>query len=162
MSPPPIIARHDFPTDWKILVAIPDVPAGASGNIETGIFRAHCPVPLDEVRALSHEILMRMLPGIASRDLDLFGSSINAVQDLGFKKVELSLQPPQVTGLLPVLRNAGAAGAGLSSFGPTVYAVGDTGMTALEQAACSFMQEHGGGTTILTTARNRGATVRVA
>ena len=162
VSPPPIIARHDFPTDWKILVAIPDVPAGASGNIETGIFRAHCPVPLDEVRALSHEILMRMLPGIASRDLDLFGSSINAVQDLGFKKVELSLQPPQVTGLLPVLRNAGAAGAGLSSFGPTVYAVGDTGMTALEQAACSFMQEHGGGTTILTTARNRGATVRVA
>ncbi len=162
VSPPPIIARHEFPADWKILLAIPDVPAGASGNIETDIFRAHCPVPLDEVRALSHEILMRMLPGIASHDLDLFGSSVNAVQGLGFKKVELSLQPPQVTGLLPVLRDAGAAGAGLSSFGPAIYAVGDTGMSAIEQAARSFMQEQGGGTTLLTTARNRGAAVRVA
>jgi beta-ribofuranosylaminobenzene 5'-phosphate synthase len=162
VSPPPIIARHDFPSDWKILVAIPDVPAGASGKIETDIFRAHCPVPLDEVQALSHEILMRMLPGIASRDLDLFGSSINAVQGLGFKKVELGLQPPQVTGLLPVLRDAGAAGAGLSSFGPAIYAIGDTGMTALEQAARSFLDEHGGGTTFITTARNSGATVRVA
>ena len=31
---------------------------------------------------------MRMLPGIVEKDLDLFGSSINAIQELGFKKVE--------------------------------------------------------------------------
>ena len=105
---------------------------------------------------------MRMLPGIAARDLDLFGSSINAVQNLGFKKVEIAHQSPQVTGLLDVLRQAGAAGAGLSSFGPAVYAVGDTGMTAIGQAAQSFMNEHSGGTTLITTARNSGAAVRVA
>lgn len=162
VNPPPVIARHEFPSDWRILLAIPEVPAGASGNIETGIFKNHCPVPLDEVRELSHEVLMRMLPGIASRDLDLFGSSINNVQRLGFKKVELSLQPPQVTGLLDVLRGAGAAGAGLSSFGPTVYAVGDTGMTGIGQAAQEFMKESDGGTTLITTARNSGAVVRVA
>ena len=162
VSPPPIIARHDFPSDWRILLAIPEVPAGASGTMETDIFRNHCPVPLDEVRELSHEVLMRMLPGIASRDLDLFGSSINAVQHLGFKRVELSIQPPQVTGLLEMLREAGAAGAGLSSFGPAVYAVGDTGMTGIGQAAQRFMQESGGGTTLITTARNSGAVVRVA
>ncbi|OPX64137.1 MULTISPECIES: beta-ribofuranosylaminobenzene 5'-phosphate synthase [unclassified Methanoregula] len=162
VSPPPVIARHDFPADWRILLAIPNVPAGASGGREVDIFRDNCPVPLDEVRQLSHEILMRMLPGIASRDLDLFGSSINAVQALGFKRVEIAHQPPQVTGLPDILRNAGAAGAGLSSFGPAVYAVGDTGMTAIEQAAQSFMNEHSGGTTLITTARNSGAVVRVA
>ncbi|HSQ94379.1 MAG TPA: beta-ribofuranosylaminobenzene 5'-phosphate synthase, partial [Methanoregula sp.] len=162
VSPPPVIARHDFPSDWRILLAIPTVPAGASGTIETDIFRNHCPIPLEEVRALSHEVLMRMLPGIASRDLELFGSSVNAVQKLGFKKVELSLQPPLVSGLLDVLREAGAAGAGLSSFGPAVYAVGDTGMTAIEQAARRFMEESGGGTTLITAARNSGAVVRVA
>jgi len=162
VSPPPVIARHDFPSDWRILLAIPDVPAGASGGRETDIFRKNCPVPLSEVRELSHEILMRMLPGVASHDLSLFGSSVNAVQNLGFKKVELSLQPLQVTGLLDVLRDAGAAGAGLSSFGPAVYAIGDTGMTALSQAGRSFMREHGGGTTIITAARNTGAAVRVA
>ena len=61
--------------------------------METDIFRNHCPVPLDEVRELSHEVLMRMLPGIAARDLDLFGSSVNAVQRLGFKKVESPSSP---------------------------------------------------------------------
>jgi beta-ribofuranosylaminobenzene 5'-phosphate synthase len=162
VSPPPIIARHDFPSDWRILLAIPEVPAGASGGREVDIFRDNCPVPLAEVQALSHEVLMRMLPGIASRDLDLFGSSVNAVQKLGFKKVELAHQSPLVTGLLDILREAGAAGAGLSSFGPTVYAVGDTGMTGIGQAATSFMKEHSGGTTLITTARNSGAVVRVA
>jgi len=105
---------------------------------------------------------MRMLPGIASRDLDLFGSSVNAVQRLGFKKVELSLQPRQVTGLLDLLRESGAAGAGLSSFGPTVYAIGDTGMTGIEQAAQKFMNESCGGITLITAARNSGAVVRIA
>jgi beta-ribofuranosylaminobenzene 5'-phosphate synthase len=161
VSPPPVIARHDFPSDWRILLAIPEVPAGASGGREVDIFRENCPVPLSEVRELSHEVLMRMLPGIAGRDLDLFGSSVNAIQKLGFKRVELSHQPPQVTALLEVLREAGAAGAGLSSFGPTVYAIGDTGMTGIEQAAQKFMKESGGGTTFITTARNSGAIVRV-
>jgi beta-ribofuranosylaminobenzene 5'-phosphate synthase len=130
--------------------------------MEVDIFKNRCPVPLEEVRELSHEVLMRMLPGIAGRDLDLFGSSINAVQRLGFKKVELSIQPRQVTGLLDVLREAGASGAGLSSFGPAVYAVGDTGMTGIEQAAQKFMNESGGGMTLITAARNSGAVVRVA
>jgi len=161
VSPPPVISRHDFPADWRILLAIPDLPPGASGGVETDIFRNHCPVPLAEVRELCHEILMRMLPGIAGHDLDLFGSSVNAVQGLGFKKVELGLQPPQVTGLIDALREAGAAGVGLSSFGPAVYAIGDTGMTGIERAAQVFMQERGGGATILTGARNSGARVRM-
>jgi len=161
VSPPPVISRHDFPEDWRILLAIPELPPGASGGVETDIFRDHCPVPLSEVRELCHEVLMQMLPGIAGHDLDLFGSSVNAVQGLGFKKVELGLQPPQVTGIIDVLRGAGAAGAGLSSFGPTVYAVGDTGMTGIERAAQEFMLENGGGTTLLTCARNSGARVRM-
>ncbi|MCK9580343.1 MAG: beta-ribofuranosylaminobenzene 5'-phosphate synthase [Methanoregula sp.] len=161
VSPPPVLARHEFPKDWKILLAIPDVPAGASGNAETDIFRDNCPVPLPEVRELCHEVMMRMLPGLVERDLDLFGSAINAVQKIGFKKVELGFQPPQVTGLPGILLGAGAAGAGLSSFGPAVYAIGDTDMRAAEQTARNFMQESTGGTTIITTARNSGAAVRV-
>jgi beta-ribofuranosylaminobenzene 5'-phosphate synthase len=161
VSPPPVVARHAFPDDWKVLLAIPAVPAGASGGHEADIFRTCCPVPLEEVRSLSHEVLMRMLPGLIEHDLDLFGSSINNIQGLGFKKVELSLQPPSVTGLLPALRGAGAAGAGMSSFGPAVYAIGDTGMKSVEKAARSFMDEYGGGTTLISTARNSGAVVRI-
>ena len=162
VRPPPVIIRHEFPAEWKILLAIPALPEGVSGSHETDIFRSHCPVPVEDVRKYCHEVLMRMLPGIAEQDLDLFGSSINAIQQLGFKKVELDLQPPQVTGLLEVMRDAGAAGAGMSSFGPALYAVGDADLKTIESAAREFMREHGGGTTLVTVARNRGADVRVA
>ena len=162
ISPPPVIVRHAMPDDWRILLAVPDLPPGASGGDEAAVFRCHCPVPLEDVRALTHEVMMRMLPGIVEHDLDLFGSSIDTVQGLGFKKVELGLQPYAVTGLLSTLREAGAAGAGMSSFGPAVYAVGDTGMQDLERAAQSFMAVHAGrGTTLVTAARNSGAVVRV-
>ncbi len=117
---------------------------------EVDIFRNHCPVPLADVQAYCHEVLMRMLPGIAEGDIDLFGSSINAIQCLGFKKVELDFQPPAVTGLLDAMRASGAAGAGMSSFGPALYAIGDTDMKTIERDAQAFMNEHGGGTTLVT------------
>jgi beta-ribofuranosylaminobenzene 5'-phosphate synthase len=162
VHPPPVIVRHEFPSDWRILLAIPRIPAGASGTKEKDIFRCHCPVPVDEVRELCHEILMRLLPGIVERDLDLFGSSVNAIQGLGFKKVELGLQPGEIRALLETVRSAGAAGAGMSSFGPTIYAIGDTDMKAIQRAAQAFMDEHGGGSTLVTRARNCGALVRTA
>ncbi|MDD1703456.1 MAG: chorismate pyruvate-lyase family protein [Methanoregula sp.] len=161
VQPPPVLMHHEFPRDWKILLAIPDFPEGASGTREKEIFQTCCPVPIDDVRTLCHEVLMRMLPGIAEQDLDMFGTSVNAVQDLGFKKVELSFQPKEVAGLLDAMRAAGAAGAGMSSFGPALYAVSDTGMQDIERAAQSFMAENGGGSTLVTSARNSGAVVRV-
>jgi beta-ribofuranosylaminobenzene 5'-phosphate synthase len=157
-----VIVRHDVPEDWRILVAIPSVPPGASGTREADIFRQYCPVPLGEVRELCHEVLMRMLPALVEHDLDRFGSSINAVQTLGFKKIELSLQPPQINELLDVMRSAGAAGAGMSSFGPALYAFCDTNVPAVKVAADAFMNEWCGGTAFITSARNRGAAVRIA
>ncbi len=162
VRPPPVLMHHDFPREWRILLATPALPEGVSGTREQEIFRACCPVPLEEVRTLCHEVLMRMLPGIAEKDLDMFGTSVNAIQSLGFKKIELSFQPREVTGLLETMRLAGAAGAGMSSFGPTLYAIGDTGMQDIERAAQSYLQEIGGGTTLVTSARNTGAAVRIA
>jgi beta-ribofuranosylaminobenzene 5'-phosphate synthase len=162
VQPPPVLVHHDFPGDWRILLATPALPEGASGMKEAEIFRNCCPVPLDEVRMLCHEVLMRMLPGIMELDLDQFGTSVNTIQQLGFKKIELSFQPREVPGLLDTMRDAGAAGAGMSSFGPTLYAISDTGMQDIKRAAQSYMQDIGGGSTQITSARNNGAAVRIA
>lgn len=159
IAPPPILARHRFPEDWRILLVTPDVEAGAHGGREVDVFRTHCPVPLDEVRELCHEVLMRMIPGLVEHDLDLFGSAVNRVQRLGFKRAEVTLQHPVVPALLEALVQAGAAGAGLSSFGPTVYAVGDTGMEGVARTAAEVLGDRGG-SVILTRARNHGAGVR--
>jgi beta-RFAP synthase len=159
IAPPPVLARHRFPEDWRILLVTPDTGAGAHGGREVDIFRTHCPVPLDEVREVCHEVLMRMIPGLIEHDLDLFGSAINRTQHLGFKKVEVAMQHPVVSTLLEATVQAGAAGAGLSSFGPTVYAVGDTDMQDVARAAKEVLGDHGG-SVLLTRARNCGASVR--
>ena len=162
VPPAPVIARHHFPLDWKVILAVPRTAPGASGSREREIFRTHCPVDPGEVQAVCREVLVRMLPGIAERDLDLFGASVNRIQELGFKRVEVSLQNPAIRDLLSAMRAAGAACAGLSSFGPAVYAIADTNAREVEQAARSAMDGTGGGSTWITRARNEGARVRVA
>jgi len=158
IAPPPVLARYRFPEDWQILLVTPDTGAGANGSGEVDIFRTHCPVPLREVQELCHEVLMRMVPALIEHDLDLFGSAVNRTQQLGFKKVEVALQHPIVPALLLATVQAGAAGAGLSSFGPTVYAIGDSGMADVARAAKEVLGEQG--SVRLTRARNCGAAIR--
>jgi beta-ribofuranosylaminobenzene 5'-phosphate synthase len=162
VSPAPVIARHPFPEDWKVVLAIPCTDPGASGGREREIFRTHCPVDPGQVQAVCREVLVRMLPGIAERDLDLFAASVNRIQELGFKRVEVNLQDPAIRDLPAAMRAAGAACAGLSSFGPAVYAITDTGAREVEGAAIASMEGSGGGSTWITRARNQGARIRVA
>jgi beta-ribofuranosylaminobenzene 5'-phosphate synthase len=158
ISVAPMIARLPFPDDWKVVLAIPDRAAGVSGATEQDIFRSRCPVPLEDVREICHEVVMRLLPAVAGHDLDLFASSLNRLQQLGFKRVEHALQPPLTGHIISAMKDAGAPGAGLSSFGPTVFAITDTGARIIEKAAEGALRENGG-VVLTTSARNRGATI---
>lgn len=157
-SPPPIIARHDFPEDWKIVLVIPNVEHGASGSKEVNIFQSNCPIPLGAVEKLTHVLLMKMLPAVVEADLDSFGSAINMVQNVGFKRIEHELQNPRIKEIMNSLTDAGAAGVGMSSFGPTLYAVTDTNATDISRAAEEVMKDVGG-KIIITKAQNNGATL---
>ncbi len=159
VRPPPVVARHNFPADWKILLAIPDIPKGAHGQKEVDIFKEYCPVPLADVHELCYQIMVRMMPSLVEENLDEFGSAVNRVQELGFKKVEVMLQHPLVRRLMNEMREAGAACAGLSSFGPTVYAITDAQARDIESAAREAMRAVGG-TVLITRSRNEGARVR--
>lgn len=156
VSPAPISARLSFPDDWRIVLAIPHPGRTVGGEREVDLFREHCPVPLEEVREICHEIVMRLLPGVAGQDLELFANAVNALQGLGFKRVEVDLQEPVVRALIAGLREAGAACAGLSSFGPTVYAVTDGDPAGIVRAAEALLAD-GGGDIVVTPGRNYGA-----
>lgn len=157
----PVVARLDFPEDWQVVIATPAAARGASGAREHDIFRTHCPVPSSEVGDICREIVMRLLPGIQDHDLDLFGRSVNRLQELGFKKVEQSIQHPRTAALMGAMCAAGAACAGLSSFGPTVFAVTDTGAAAVGAAAREVLAGTGG-EVVVTRACNSGARIRAA
>lgn len=156
VPPAPVTARLPFPGDWRIVLAIPHRAPRVGGEREVDHFREHCPIPLDEVRQVCHEVVMRLLPGVAGHDLDLFASAVNELQMLGFKRVEVGLQKPVIQDLIAGLREAGAACAGLSSFGPTVYAVTDGDPARIVCAAEALLTD-GGGDIIVTGGRNYGA-----
>ena len=153
LPPAPVLLRRDFP-DWDIVVAIPE-EKGASSKKEVNIFKEKCPVPLREVERLSHIILMQMLPALLEEDIETFGKSINSIQETGFKKREVELQPVSEE-LMKALRDGEAYGAGMSSFGPTVYAFGEDAGD-LKRIAEEFLGDKG--KVFTTKARNEGARI---
>ncbi|MDD1742077.1 MAG: DUF98 domain-containing protein, partial [Methanotrichaceae archaeon] len=159
VNPPPVIARHDFPKDWNIVLAIPNLPQGAYGQREIDVFKDYCPVPTKDVHELCYEILVRMVPSLVEQNLDDFGFAVNRIQELGFKRIEVMLQDPLVHKLMRDMRAAGAACSGLSSFGPTVYAITDYQSKDIASVAREVM-ENVGGDVLITNARNEGARIR--
>jgi len=124
-KPPQLIARYDFPDEWDVIIAIPQADHSVTGAKEVDLFQNYCPVPIRDVEQLSHLILMNLLPFLLEKDIKSFGSVINRIQNLGFKKVEVELQPQKIKSLMENMRELGAYGVGMSSFGPTIYGLVD-------------------------------------
>jgi beta-ribofuranosylaminobenzene 5'-phosphate synthase len=158
-SPPPILAKYDFPMDWNLILVIPQAERKVSGDHEVNIFQEYCPIPLVEVQKLTHILLMKMMPAVVEGDLDAFGQAVNIIQKVGFKKIESDLQNSFTNYLIESLRSAGASGVGLSSFGPTVYAVTDTNCKDICRTARSLMQDKEG-EIISSKAQNSGAILK--
>jgi len=159
MPPGPVLFRRDFP-DWPIVLAIPNTK-GAHDAEEVDIFKKYCPIPLAEVQEICHVILMQMLPALVEEDLESFGKAINHFQLAGFKRREVELQPRPVLDIMDYMRDNGASGSGISSFGPVVYGiVGSSGEgRRLQKEAQRMLDESLGGQVLLTKAKNRGAEI---
>jgi beta-ribofuranosylaminobenzene 5'-phosphate synthase len=160
VSPPPLIGRYEFPEDWRIILCLPSLVPGANGSAEKTIFEQCCPVPLHEVQQLSHIILMQMIPSLIEGDLDQFGQSVSSLQHVGFKREELALQPPALHEILEYMDTCGTAGAGMSSFGPALYAICDTNCSNLAGDIKSFLNERCEGEVMVVRGRNTGASIR--
>ena len=159
VPPGPVLFRRDFP-DWPIVLAIPNTK-GAQDAEEVDIFKKYCPIPLAEVQEICHVILMQMLPALVEEDLESFGKAINHFQLVGFKRREVELQLRPVLDIMEYMRDNGASGSGISSFGPVVYGiVGSSGEgKRLLKEAQRMLDESLGGKTLLTKAKNRGADI---
>jgi len=159
VPPGPVLFRRDFP-DWPIVLVMPN-GQGAHDTEEVDLFKKFCPIPLAEVQEVCHVILMQMLPALVEEDLESFGKAINHIQTVGFKRKEVELQSQSVLDIKDYMRDNGASGSGISSFGPVVYGI--VGSFAegkrLQQEVQRMLDESVGGTVLLTKARNKGADV---
>ncbi len=156
IAPPPVLTRYDFP-DWDVLVAVP-LGEGASGLREVTLFKVVCPIALEQVQAMCHILLMQMMPAVVERDLAAFGDAMEAFQNLGFKVFEFRAQTRLLMDCLQFIRDNGGIGAGMSSWGPSLFAFGED-LSELYKRLEAWLAANGGGELVLTKANNVGMRV---
>lgn len=156
-SPPPVLMQRPFPAPWRILVCCPQ-GLDISGKQEADLFARVCPVPDDQVARMSRILLSQILPALAEEDLDAFGRGLEAYQGLGFKQAEIRSQTPTVRACMERLRARGGQGVGMSSWGPTVFALGRD-LEALQQDMQAWLRARGGGEAFVTAADNAGCRI---
>lgn len=122
-NPALTILRYPIPEHWRFVLVIPNVKKGAYGDEEISIFQSHAPIPKEEVNEVSHQILMKIVPGIINNDLECFGEGLKRIQNIGFKKIEISLQHEIVKKTLTFFEEYGVKAFGMSSFGPSVIGI---------------------------------------
>jgi beta-ribofuranosylaminobenzene 5'-phosphate synthase len=97
---------------------------GPSGARERAIFRKACPVPESETRALVALTYGQLVPALIESDEDALNDALGAMQDLGLKKLEWEAQDSITREFRArLLRAHPTIGLGLSSMGPTMFAM---------------------------------------
>lgn len=152
VPPAPVLARHDFP--WKIVCAWPE-GKGSHGEAEKNVFGKYCPIPAEEVEKVSRLVMMKVLPAIVEKDLEAFGEGLNMLQEIGFKRIEITLQTAEVKKVLAFMQG-NSAGGGMSSFGPVCFAVCGS-MAEAKSLESAVQSEFNGINTVITSANNEGA-----
>lgn len=163
---PPVIARADFPEEWRILLIFDSADQGVHGATEVTAFRSLPEFPADTASELCRRVLMQALPALAEHDLEAFGAAIRELQERTgdyFAPVQGGrYASPRVARVLEWLARQGVACFGQSSWGPTGFAI-----LPNEVEAHAFLQKaqtlFSGETTLsfrLCKGRNRGGILR--
>ncbi len=122
---PPLLLRHEWPEDWRIIVAVPKPSETMSGEAEEAAF-SRLSQPSEQLAdQIAGIVLIRLMPALVERDLDTFGAALTEAQELVgtcFAAVQNGLFHPDAAPLIGRLKEAGARGVGQSSWGPAVYA----------------------------------------
>jgi len=145
---PPLLTRLPFPEEWAVIIAIPNKEEKMFGSKEEQAFRSLVPMEEQVAGRISRLLLLKLLPGLAEKDLVRFGQAVTEIQEyLGdyFTPVQggrfATSQGEQVA---KYLLSKGAAGVGQSSWGPAVYGfTDDENLAALTKATRDFMGEQG-------------------
>ncbi|MFC3958610.1 beta-ribofuranosylaminobenzene 5'-phosphate synthase family protein [Halovivax cerinus] len=127
---PPVVARHELPSDWRFVVVVPDAEPGRSGETEDSSIRSvvedASPGAADEIAGV---LTRRLLPAAAAGRLDAFGDAVERIGRLNgtwYADTQGGVFRPPAGRLVDRLESASVlTGIGQSSWGPAVYGVTD-------------------------------------
>jgi beta-ribofuranosylaminobenzene 5'-phosphate synthase len=161
-NPALTLIRYPIPENWRFIEIFPNVKKGAYGEEEVNVFQEFTPINQEEVNEISHQILMKILPGLIRNDLDCFGQGLNRIQKIGFKKIEIELQHPLIKKLMKFLENERVKAYAMSSFGPCVVAITEDDESAeILKTKCEEFIKDIGGTVLIAKPNNTGAVIKI-
>jgi beta-RFAP synthase len=166
-APPPVVARLEFPADWRLLLIFDLASEGLHGSGEDSAFRRLPPYSTELAGRLCRLVVMQLLPAIAEADLASAGPAIGEIQrevgDYFAPAQNGRFISPAVSAVLAWLEEAGVAGVGQSSWGPTGFAIlpdADAAAGICREAERRFGNRFERLRFMVTRGRNRGADVK--
>lgn len=134
---PPLLARYDFPEEWRILLIFDTSQPGIHGEQEKIAFTQLPVFPENLAAHLCRHVLMQAMPALVERDLTAFGNSIQTLQThVGdyFAPAQGGRYASKLVGeVLQHLDAIGVACFGQSSWGPTGFAIFENAIEAEKQ-----------------------------
>lgn len=133
-TPPPMIAHHQLPNEWRMVLIMDLEHKGVHGQQEKTAFTTLAKFPLVNSQAICHLCLMQLLPALVEKELDQFGNAITKIQKL----IGDHFAPAQggrytsdnVAQVLEHALGLGHTGIAQSSWGPTGVIFVDSEITA--------------------------------
>lgn len=165
--PAPLLSRIALPEQWRIVVAQDQREQGLAGSDEKGALAVLEAMPAARAADICHEVLMRVLPGAASGEFDVFALGVSRVQEvLGeyFAPVQngRAYTSAAVGRLMDWIGRSGhQAAIGQSSWGPTGFAIVESQAHAdalMNAARAAGLVEDGLALRVVAP-RNRGAEI---
>ena len=126
-STPPVIARMDFPLQWRVILVLDPRAEGVHGGEEQAAFARLAAFEAPLSAEICRLVLIKALPALAEQDIGSFGDAIARIQVIAgdyFAPAQggAPYASAPVARVMEELRLHGARGTGQSSWGPTGFA----------------------------------------
>ncbi|PNE12510.1 MAG: GHMP kinase [Beijerinckiaceae bacterium] len=141
---PPVVARMDFPPQWRVVVVLDPRTEGMHGRDEQAAFARLADFDAASAAEICRLVLIKALPALAEHDIVSFGDAIARLQEIAgdyFAAAQggAPYASAAVARVMEDLRRHGARGTGQSSWGPTGFAFAADAIEA--RRLCDLSQE---------------------
>lgn len=160
-----LVARVDFPSDWRFVLAAPRATAGLSGEAEQSAFAHQPPMPVGLTAELCRIVLMDWLPAVIEANFDRCSEALsafgNAVGNFFAHAQGGTFAHPRMADWAGRIQQRGIRGVAQTSWGPTLAAFCPNQATA-DELQRDFVQDSAWSDCWFQVVAplNRGATVR--
>ena len=134
----PVVARADFPEDWRFVLVLPLGRTGLHGPAERRAFEQLKQRAASRTDVLCRLVLLGLLPALAERDAAAFGDALYEFNRLVGETFALvqggNYAGPRIEEVVSFIRCQGVRGVAQSSWGPAVCALAEDEARAAELA----------------------------